>query len=369
MQTHRMQRIPARKRPLPPLLLLAAGAGLALAAAAVADDIPRTPAGKPDFTGRYDIRSLTPFERREDRGEQLALSAEEAAQVEAAQWERVLAGDADSAPDRPPPEKGAFIDRQSYNYAWFDPGSTMFQIDGKYRTSILTSPANGRMPPLTEEARMRRSALPRFIWMNDDGTAWWLESGDTPFDSPETMVLGVRCIYQPGASIPIRTISYNNLKTLVQTDDYLMIHIEWMHWTRVVRIDTEHASADLRSYSGDSIGWWEGDTLLIETTNFRREAAPQMLHGTLSAGVPRGEMKVVERFSPIDGESLLYQFEVEDEEYTAPYGGEMPWPRTDQYNYEYACHEGNYSMLGQLRGARQLEKEWVAAGKPVKGSE
>ncbi|MCE2560127.1 MAG: hypothetical protein J4F98_16460 [Acidobacteria bacterium] len=155
----------------------------------------------------------------------------------------------------------------------------------------------------------------------------------------------------------------------MQTDDYLMIHIEWMHWTRVVRIDSEHSPAAYRSYSGDSIGRWEGDTLVVETTNFRREAAPQMLHGRESAGVPRGAMKVVERFSPIDGQSLLYQFEVEDEEYTAPFGGEMPWPKTDQYNYEYACHEGNYSMLGQLRGARQLEKEWIAAGKPVKGGE
>ena len=344
--------------------LLMSGAGAALAAA---DDIPRTPSGKPDFTGRYDIRSLTPFERRPERGEELVLSPEEAAEVEANQRQRVLDGDAASAPDRPPPEKGAFIDRQSYNYAWFDPGHTMFRIDGKYRTSILTNPPNGRMPPLTEEAQKNRGSLPRFIWMNDDGTAWWLESGDTPFDSPETMVLGVRCIYQPGASIPIRTISYNNLKTLVQTDDYLMIHIEWMHWTRVVRIAAEHSPAPYQSYSGDSIGRWEGDTLVVETTNFRREAAPQMLHGRESAGVPRGAMKVTERFSPIDGKSLLYQFEVEDEEYTASYGGEMPWPKTDQYNYEYACHEGNYSMLGQLRGARQLEKEWVAAGKPVKG--
>ncbi len=345
-------------------LLLVSGGGAVTVAAA--DDIPRTASGKPDFTGRYDIRSLTPFERRPERGEELVLSPEEAAEVEAVQAQRVLAGDAASAPDRPPPEKGAFIDRQSYNYAWFDPGHTMFKIDGDYRTSVLTNPSNGRLPPLTEAAKARRASLPVFIWMQDDGTAWWLETGDTPFDSPDTMVLGVRCIYQPVASIPIRSISYNNLKTIVQTDDHLIIHIEWMHWTRVIRIDSEHAPSDIRSYSGDSIGSWDGDTLVVETTNFRREAAPQMLHGRESAGVPRGAMKVTERFSPIDGQSLLYQFEVEDAEYTAPYAGEMPWPKTDQYNYEYACHEGNYSMLGQLKGARQLEKEWIAAGKPVK---
>ena len=231
----------------------------------------------------------------------------------------------------------------------------MFKIDGDYRTSVLTNPSNGRLPPLTDAGKARRASLPVFIWMQDDGTAWWLETGDTPFDSPDTMVLGVRCIYQPAASIPIRSISYNNLKTIVQTDDHLIIHIEWMHWTRVIRIDSEHAPSDIRSYSGDSIGSWDGDTLVVETTNFQE-----------LPNVPREGLKVTERFSPVDGQSLLYQFEVEDAEYTAPYAGEMPWPRTDQYNYEYACHEGNYSMLGQLKGARQLEKEWIAAGKPVK---
>ena len=333
-------------------VLLASGATVALAAG---DDVPRTAGGKPDFTGRYDIRTLTPFERRPERGEELVLSAEEVAAVEARQAARVAAGDAASDPDRSPPEKGAFIDTQSYNYAWFDPGHQMFKIDGDYRTSVLTNPSNGRLPPLTDAGKARRASLPVFIWMQDDGTAWWLETGDTPFDSPDTMVLGVRCIYQPAASIPIRSISYNNLKTIVQTDDHLIIHIEWMHWTRVIRIDSEHAPSDIRSYSGDSIGSWDGDTLVVETTNFQE-----------LPNVPREGLKVTERFSPIDGQSLLYQFEVEDAEYTAPYAGEMPWPRTDQYNYEYACHEGNYSMLGQLKGARQLEKEWIAAGKPVK---
>ena len=214
------------------------------------------------------------------------------------------------------------------------------------------------MPPLTEAAKKRRASLPRFIWMQDDGTAWWLESGDTPFDGPETMVLGVRCIYQPTASVAMRPVAYNNLKTITQTDDHVAINIEWMHWTRVIRLNSEHLPSDIRSLSGDSIGWWEGDTLVVETTNFLE-----------SPGVALEGLKVTERFSPIDGKSLLYQFEVEDPEYAAAYGGEMPWPRSDQKNFEYACHEGNYSMLNQLRGARTLEKEWIAAGKPVKGKD
>ena len=229
---------------------------------------------------------------------------------------------------------------------WFEWGSKGFAIDGKFRTSILTEPPNGRMPELTEVAKKERATAPRFAWKNL-GEAWWLESGDTPYDGPENMVLGVRCIYQPPASVPIRPLPYNNLKTIVQTDSHVMINIEWMHWTRVVRIDSEHLPANVRSLSGDSIGWWEDDTLVVETTNF-----------LASPNVPKEGLRVVERFSPVSNEGLLYQFTVEDSDYEATYGGELLWPKTESYSFEYACHEGNYAMGNTLRGARLLEKEW-----------
>ena len=110
-----------------------------------------------------------------------------------------------------------------------------------------------------------------------------------------------------------------------------------------------HAPAEIRSLAGDSIGWWEGDTLVVETTNFLE-----------SPNVPRDGLRVIERFTPIDQRGLLYAFTVEDPEYTAPYRGELPWPRTDKRQFEYACHEGNYAMGGTLRGARLLEAEAAA---------
>ncbi len=160
----------------------------------------------------------------------------------------------------------------------------------------------------------------------------------------------MRCFYQPTASVAIRPLPYNNVKTIVQTEDHFMIMIEWMHWTRVVRIGGEHASDSYRSLSGDSIGWWEGDTLVVETTNFRD--MPDL----------RGEgVRVVERFSPSGGDRLLYSFTVENPEYEAPYSGELPWPKTTDKSYEYACHEG------QLRDGQHAARR-AAAGVGVPGS-
>ena len=308
------------------------------------DTFPRTHSGKPDFTGNYDISSLTPFERPTSLGDRLFLTSEE---VEAM---RNRASDARTEGARPsdlesgPPAKGGNIG--SYNDFWFDYGTNGFAIDGKYRTSVLTSPANGRMPARTPSGQAKLAGAPRFAWREREG-AWWLETGDTPYDGPENMVLGVRCIYQPGASIAIRSLPYNNLKTIVQTDDYVMILIEWMHWARVIRLDSEHHPAAIRSLDGDSIGWWEEDTLVVETTNFLDQ--PYQAND---------ERRVVERFSPINAGGLLYSFTVEDPDFEEPYSGEIVWPRTDQQSYEYACHEGNYAMASTLMGARVREREW-----------
>lgn len=308
------------------------------------DDFPRTPAGKPDFSGNYDISSLTPFQRPTSFGDRLFLSAEE---VEAMREREMSIRDAAAQPSDPEsgaPEQGGNIG--SYNDFWFDRGDDGFAIDGKYRTSILTSPENGRMPERTPAGREKLVDAARFAWPEREG-AWWLETGETPYDGPETQVLGVRCIYQAGASIPIRPLVYNNLKTIVLTDDYMLLNIEWMHWARIIRIDAEHKSPELSSLDGDSIGWWEGDTLVVETTNFLN--APFQ---------PNDGLRVVERFSPINAGGLLYSFTVEDPDFEEPYSGELVWPKTDQQSYEYACHEGNYAMAAMLMGARVREKEW-----------
>ena len=334
-------------------IVIIAALALAVATPLAADDIPRTASGKPDFSGHYDISSLTPFQRSEEFGERLFLTEEEANAMASRAARSRERGSQTSSPERDAPKAGGNVG--AYNDFWFEYGSKGFAIDGKFRTSILTEPANGRMPARTEAGRKRQAAAPRFAWKNI-GEAWWLESGDTPYDGPEDMVLGVRCLYQPSASIPIRPLPYNNLKTIVQTDDHVMIHIEWMHWTRVVRMDSEHPPSHIRSLAGDSIGWWDGDTLVVETTNFLQ--LPR---------VPKEGFRVVERFKPVSAEGLLYQFTVEDPEYTATYGGELLWPKTEAKSYEYACHEGNYAMGNTLRGARLLEQEWEAKQKASSG--
>tara|TARA_B100002003_G_C14144621_1_gene550322 strand:- start:806 stop:1876 length:1071 start_codon:yes stop_codon:yes gene_type:complete len=307
------------------------------------DGFPRTPSGKPDFSGNYDISTLTPFERPTAFGDRLYLNPEEVQALRDRETNTRASGFELSDPNRSEPEQGGNIG--SYNDFWFDRGSDGFTIDGQYRTSIMTYPANGRMPPRTPEGQARADAAPKFAWREREG-AWWLETGEQPYDGPENSTLTVRCIYHQSASIPITPRVYNNLKTIVQTDDYLMLYIEWMHWARIIRIhDDAHQPATLATFDGDSIGRWEGDTLVVETVNF------------LDQPHQPAERRVVERFSPISGGGLLYSFTAEDADYTDSYSGEMVWPKSDQIPYEYACHEGNYAMSGTLMGARFREKE------------
>jgi hypothetical protein len=153
-------------------------------------------------------------------------------------------------------------------------------------------------------------------------------------------------LYLSVASLPARPILYNNLKTIIQTDTHVMILVEWMHDARIIRLDSEHAPAEMRSVSGDSIGWWEGDTLVVETTNF------------MTANKEPQDTRIVERFSRLSKDALNYDFTVYDPDYSAPYSGRFPWPQTEDKLYEYACAEGNYAMGNILRGARLLEKEW-----------
>ena len=338
-----------------------AGVGIATVAFAISsaagpEEFPRTASGKPDFSGSYDIASLTPYTRNPKHGDNLYLDSAEAEARETAAARTVDAELEPSDPDRGAPAKGA--DVGAYNQVWMDPGTTMFKIDGKYRTSIIVDPPNGRMPAISDAGKARRATLKQKGWFQNTGTAWWMETGDKPYDDMETQPLVDRCLYLDVVSVPIRPIVYNNLKTIVQTEDHVMILIEWMHWARVVRMNAEHLPEDMRSLGGDSIGWWEGDTLVVDTTNFLFEP-----------GVPREGLRVVERFSPLDADRLLYRFTVHDPDYVSPYTGEYPWPRTDSSLYEYACHEGNYAMGNTLRGARRLERDWIAEHGPVASGE
>ena len=240
-----------------------------------------------------------------------------------------------------------------YNSFWIDRGSGGFQIDGQWRTSIIVDPDNGRRPALTPEGQ-RRARVRAERRRPNTGRAWWLETdlnAPGPYDDPELRPLAERCLLGFGSTSgpPMLPVLYNNLKKLVQTQDHVMILVEMVHDARIIRLNQEHAPPDIRKWLGDSVGHWEGDTLVVDTTNFGDSRAL-----TLASR----DLHVVERFTRVDDETLLYQFTVDDPTiWTAPWSGEYIWPSTTDRVYEYACHEANYSLGGILRGARILEAE------------
>ena len=334
-------------------------AGLFATVASAAAEIPRTPSGRPDLSGTYDIKTLTPLERPEEQGGKLTLTDEEAVSFKNQAAETLAQRNAASDPDRVAPPKGGDGSPGSkgnvggYNAFWLDRGSGAFRIGGEWRTSIITRPNDGRKPPMTREARKRAEARARLRGHVNTGTAWWIREGvdPGPYDDPEIRPLAERCLLGFGSTggPPMLPVSYNNLKRIVQTEEHVMILVEMVHDVRIIRMNAEHAPSDIRSWLGDSVGRWEGDTLVVDTINFNDSPA--------LSGASRN-LHVVERFSRIDADTLLYQFTVNDPTvWTEPWGGEYVWPASESRVYEYACHEANYSFGGILRGARLLEAE------------
>jgi len=348
--------------------LLASGTALLGASLSVLSwaDIARTADGRPDLTGTYNVSTLTPLQRPREFGDNLELTPEEAQKImEAEKAAMAEANRNRGAAKEAPPEGGAppvgTDDSQrealgagnvgGYNFFWVDRGSEVSLVDGKFRTSILVDPPNGRMPAPTPAA-MARFAEGRKLFRPNDGTAWWLDiEGPGPYDGPESLGISERCIVGFTGAAPTFPSLYNNYKRIVQSEDHIMILIEMVHDARIVRMNAEHRPADLRTHMGDSIGWWDGDTLVVDTTNFLADSGQ---------GRGSGEnLHVVERFTPKANGDLLYAFTVEDPDtWSTPWSGEYVWrAENDAKVYEYACHEGNYSMGGILRGARLLEAE------------
>ena len=350
------------------------------ASAQAGSDIPRTPSGRPDLSGTYDTATVTPLQRPREFGDRLTLTQEEAAIIAsdpdglarvfglapagsderaAARAERQRAGFETGDGDREAPpvggdgSGGAAGNVGGYNTFWIDRGDAAFQIDGFVRTSIITDPPNGRQPSLTESARAARAARAGLARPND-GTAWWLEDdleAPGPYDNPEQRPHAERCLMGFGSTAgpPMLSVLYNNMKRIVQTDDTVVILVEMVHDARIVRMNAEHNPPEIRSWLGDSVGHWEGDTLVVDTTNFTDNP---------SFGAASRNLHVVERFTRLDADTLLYQFTVDDPTvWTAPWSGEYIWPASDDRVYEYACHEANYSFGGILRGARVLEED------------
>ena len=329
----------------------------AVGAEADRNDLPRTADGRPDLTGSYDVGTLTPLQRPAAFGDNLFLTREEAEKIQEEERLRVESRSEASDPNREaPPEggdgsPGASGNVGGYNTFWIDRGDDAFSIDGRFRTSIIVDPENGRRPPPTEEAQAARRARGRSFRQNT-GEAWWLElDGPGPYDDMERRPLAERCLlgFSSTAGPPMLPALYNNHKQIVQTPDYVMILVEMVHDARIIRLNSEHPGPEVQKWLGDSIGWWEGDTLVVDTTNFRDQTA-------LRGG--SRNLHVVERFTRTDVDSLTYEFTVEDSTaWTEPWSGEYPWPASKNRVFEYACHEGNYSFGNIMRGARLLEAD------------
>jgi hypothetical protein len=321
---------------------------------------PKNGWGQPDLQGNWTTATITPVTRDPKYGTRNALTKEEAFAIEQATRDQVKRA------DEPTPPEASVKDLKNadcgadgisgfncgYNQGWKDPGTTLIDINGEKRASIITSPANGQFPARVASA----SPAPR------PGAAP-ARGRPARADNPEGFSLGERCLLSFGSSAgpPMLPLMYNNTYQIVQSKDEVAIDVEMVHDVRHVRLNAQHGPASMKLWMGDSVGHWEGDTLVVETINMRPEQG-------LRGGSPN--QKVTERFTRIGPNKISYQFTVEDPTiYTAPFSGEVAMNTTKGQVYEYACHEGNYALTGMLAGARAEEKQAAASGAAKTGGE
>ena len=296
---------------------------------------PRLAAGRPDLSGYWSNNTATAFERPQALAGREFLSDEEAKKLETDSRERTLANDLQKI--QRPKEIG------SYNAVFLEDGR--WALPNK-RTSIITDPKDGKMPPLTPEAQKKFDADQAYHKAR-------------PHDGPEDMTTIERCITWITIGPPMLPSFYNNNYQIVQTRDHLMILSEMVHDVRIIPLDGR-PHEDIRQWTGDSRGHWEGDTLVVETINFNGRRGWFGTPMTEGGGGKRldQKMKVIERFTRTAPDILLYQFTVDDPGmFTKPWSGEIPMRAIPGPIYEYACHEGNYSMPLILSGARAEEKK------------
>jgi hypothetical protein len=323
---------------------------------------PKNAMGQPDFSGYWSNATMTPLMRNSKLTDKATIP-----KAQAASLEKVFA-DALAAADAPTDQKkgpGAVTDPNSpeaqlvkirpdfaaaggdvggYNTFWIDPGNHMMEVNGEYRTSIITTP-NG-LPPARKAGAPAGRGFPRDV-----------------YDSYENRSLGERCIMGFGANAGPPMLAngyYNNNYNIVQSPDAVVIQVELIHDARIIRLKGQHRADGVRPYMGDSIGHFEGNTLVVETTNI-----PQ---GQAFVGAWKN-LKVTEWFTRVSPTRLNYRFQVEDPDtWDKPWGGEYDFAPLHGIVYEYACHEGNYALPAILAGARRQEKE-AAASKPANGGQ
>jgi hypothetical protein len=292
-------------------------------APAKASAIPRTADGKPDLQGTWDFAQLTPFERPDALAGKSSFASDDEAEEFAQETQA-------KKPNMDRRDGGAAADvERAYNDFWWDFGSRVAK-----QTSLVIDPASGRVPPLTAAASARAEQR---------------RGQGQRYDNVEERPLAERCILGFNSGPPMVPSAYNNNMQLVQTRDHVMIFNEMIHSARVIDLRrTSHLAKDVRLLTGDSIGHWEGDTLVVDTTNFLKEG------GFRGASA---NMHLVERFSLDEQNTLRYRFTVDDPAtWTASWTASIPMTRTDDQIYEYACHEANYGLENVLKGGRYRDQ-------------
>jgi hypothetical protein len=306
------------------------GALLALGSTAHAQSKgSRTPDGKPDLQGTWSFATLTPMQRPKEFGTKAVLTPEEA---------RQYAEDSRKRRNMDTRQGGGAVDvERAYNDFWWDFGTT-----ASLRTSLIVDPPDGQQPAYTPEAQKRMAT--QFSGLR------------RPAEGPEDRMLAERCIIGFNAGPPFAPSAYNNNVQLVQTKDYVMLLNEMVHDARIIPLDNRPRAKPAR-WMGESRGRWEGDTLVVETINFK---------GATSFAGSSENLKLIERFTLDGNNTLLYRFTVEDPTtWVRPWTAEIPMARSAEPIFEYACHEGNHGMEGILKGARMDEKQ---TAKPTTGS-
>ncbi len=296
---------------------------------------PRTTTGRPDLQGFWTNASITTMQRAasyEDVG--LVIPQDRLADLTTNNHQNVRQATDDGQVQGQLPDGTDLARGRGYNAFWVDPGSTFGVVNGEARTSWIVHPEDGRIP------------------FSEAGTRLLRETSRRGNDGPEGRSLGERCIIGFGSTggPPMNNVLYNNMYQFVQTEDYLMILVEMVHDTRIIPINAEHRPEELGQWLGDSVAYWDEDTLVIETINLHPQQTTRNVAPLSSEG------KVIERITRYSDMELLYEFEVSDPVYyIEDWRGEMVFNATDTQPYEYACHEGNYGLTGILAGARRLE--------------
>lgn len=300
---------------------------------------PRHTWGDPDLQGTWTNATVTRLERSDEHSQLILTEAETAAA------ERAAAGFQEDNDTLPEGDLQAGVGVGGYNSAWIDPGTRVMRINDQPRSSIITTPDDGKLPyTLTGRFNFFKELIKTQLRNN-----------------PEEQLLGDRCMVGFGSSggPPMLPVLYNNNYQIVQSPGHVMIMVEMNHAVRTIRIDGEQLPQPITPWLGDSVGHWEGDTLVVKTQGFHPQQSLRaaIKHQLLMSA----NSTVTERFTRINDAEILYQFTVEDNDiYSQPWNGEIALRPTDGQIYEYACHEGNYALPGILAGEREKGVDGIA---------